>query len=181
MKDVPERRWWGYSVGRWVDDYTFAADSIGFDDRTWLDNAGRPHSDAMKVHDQVQRTDRDHLQMTIVVDDPTFYTKPWTALILSLRLQSPKFDIREMECSPSETAFTTSCLRIRRLESSREVDDGHMKTRDCSDSSLRAQCDDPPRETNSEVVSASASFESIATGPAGSSLRQAIRQDGTRA
>jgi len=103
--EVPEPRWWGYSVGRWVDDYTFAADSIGFDDRTWLDNAGRPHSDAMKVREEYKRTDRDHLQMTIVIDDPKFYTKPWTALILSLRLQSPKFDIREMECSPSETAL----------------------------------------------------------------------------
>src|SRR5207253_268596 len=96
-KDVAEPRWWGYSVGRWVDDDTFAADSIGFDDRTWLDNAGRPHSDEMKVHEEYKRTDRDHLQMTIVIDDPKFYTKPWTALILSLRLQSPKFDIREME------------------------------------------------------------------------------------
>ena len=104
-KEVDENRWWGYSVGRWVDDYTFAAESIGFDDRTWLDNAGRPHSDAMRVREEYKRTDRDHLQMTIVVDDPKFYTKPWTALILSLRLQAPTFDIREMECSPTETAL----------------------------------------------------------------------------
>jgi hypothetical protein len=39
------------------------------------------------------------------VDDPKYYTKPWTALILPLRLQAPSFDIREMECSPSETAL----------------------------------------------------------------------------
>jgi hypothetical protein len=31
--------------------------------------------------------------------------EPWTALVLPLRLQSPKADIREMECSPSETAL----------------------------------------------------------------------------
>lgn len=37
-----ESRWWGYSVGKWIDDYTFVAESNGFDDRTWLDNAGRP-------------------------------------------------------------------------------------------------------------------------------------------
>ena len=103
-KEVDEPRWWGYSVGRWVDDYTFAAESYGFDDRTWLDNAGRPHSDAMRVREEYKRTDRDHVVLTIVVDDPKFYTKPWTALILPLRLQSAKFDIREMECSPSETA-----------------------------------------------------------------------------
>jgi hypothetical protein len=104
-KEVEEPRWWGYSVGRWVDDYTFVAESTGFDERTWLDNAGRPHSDAMRVQETYRRVDRDHLEMTIVIDDPKYYTKPWTALILPLRLQSPSFDIREMECSPSETAL----------------------------------------------------------------------------
>jgi hypothetical protein len=103
-KVVDEPRWWGYSVGRWVDDYTFVAESTGFDNRTWLDNAGRPHSDEMKVREEYKRVDRDHLVMTIVIDDPKYYTKPWTALILPLRLQKPGFDIREMECSPSETA-----------------------------------------------------------------------------
>jgi hypothetical protein len=103
-KNVEEPRWWGYSVGRWVDDYTFVAESTGFDERTWLDNAGRPHSDAMRVEERYQRLDRDHLMMTITIDDPKFYTKPWTALKLRLRLQSPGFDIREMECAPSETA-----------------------------------------------------------------------------
>jgi len=104
-KEFDEPRWWGYSVGRWTDDYTFVAESAGFDDRTWLDNGGRPHSDAMRVREEYKRADRDHLVMTIVVDDPKYYTKPWTALILPLRLQAPSFDIREMECSPSETAL----------------------------------------------------------------------------
>jgi len=104
-KDFDEPRWWGYAVGRWVDDYTFTAESGGFDDRTWLDNAGRPHSDAMKVREEYKRTDADHVTMTIVIDDPKYYTKPWTALILPLRLQGANFDIREMECSPSETAL----------------------------------------------------------------------------
>jgi hypothetical protein len=103
-KEVEEPRWWGYSVGRWVDDYTFVAESAGFDERTWLDNAGRPHSDQMRVREEYKRIDSNHLVMTIVIDDPKYYTKPWTALILRLRLQKPSFDIREMECSPSETA-----------------------------------------------------------------------------
>jgi hypothetical protein len=104
-KEFDEPRWWGYSVGRWMDDYTFVAESGGFDDRTWLDNAGRPHSDAMRIREEYKRTDRDHVVLTIVVDDPKYFTKPWTALILPLRLQAPSFDIREMECSPSETAL----------------------------------------------------------------------------
>jgi hypothetical protein len=42
--------------------------------------------------------------MTITIDDPVMYTKPWKALTLKLRLQKPNFDIHEMECAPSETA-----------------------------------------------------------------------------
>jgi hypothetical protein len=101
----PDPRWWGYSAGKWVDNYTFVAQTVGLDDRTWLDNAGRPHSDAMRVEERYHRVDRDHLEMTITIDDPKMYTKPWVALDkLSLRLQPQGFDIMEMECSPSETA-----------------------------------------------------------------------------
>jgi hypothetical protein len=106
-KDAPpaDPKWWGYSVGKWMDDFTFVAESDGFHDGTWLDNAGRPHSDALRVEERYRRVDRDHLEMTITIDDPKMYTKPWIALDkLSLRLQSPHFDISEMECSPSETA-----------------------------------------------------------------------------
>ena len=101
--DPPESRWWGYSVGKWVDDYTFVVESNGFDDRTWLDNGGRSHSDALHVTEQYRRTDLKHLEMTITIDDPTMYTKPWVALKLLLRLQAPSFDIHEMECAPMET------------------------------------------------------------------------------
>jgi hypothetical protein len=106
-KDAPpaDPKWWGYSVGKWMDDFTFVAQSDGFHDGTWLDNSGRPHSDALRVEERYRRVDRDHLEMTITINDPKMYSKPWVALDkLSLRLQSPHFDISEMECSPSETA-----------------------------------------------------------------------------
>jgi hypothetical protein len=41
-KEFDEPRWYGYSVGKWTDDYTFVAQTRGFDERTWIDNAGRP-------------------------------------------------------------------------------------------------------------------------------------------
>ncbi len=101
--DPPESRWWGYAVGKWVDDYTFVAESTGFDDRTWLDNVGRPHSDLLRVTEQYRRTDLDHLEITVTIDDPKMYTKPWVALRLRERLQKNSFDIHEMECAPMET------------------------------------------------------------------------------
>jgi hypothetical protein len=103
-EEFDEPRWLGYSVGRWEDDYTFVAQSAGFDERTWIDAAGRPHSDALRVEERYKRVDRDHILLTLTIDDPKMYTKPWTALNMSLRLQSPTFDIREMECAPSENA-----------------------------------------------------------------------------
>lgn len=104
-QDPPESRWWGYSVGKWIDDSTFVAESNGFgDDDTWLDNAGLPHSDALQVEETFHRVDAVHLEMSIKITDPRIYTKSWLALDkLSLRLQPPNFDIHEMECSPSET------------------------------------------------------------------------------
>ena len=88
-----------------MDDHTFVAQTVGLDDRTWLDNAGRPHSDALRVEEKYQRVDADHVEMTITINDPKMYTKPWVALDkLPLRLQARSFDITEMECSPSETA-----------------------------------------------------------------------------
>ena len=100
----PEARWWGYSVGTWVDDYTFVIQTNGFyDDRTWLDNAGLPQSDQMQVEETYYRVDAEHLELSIKITDPKLYTKPWIALDkLSLRLQSPHLEIQEMECSPSD-------------------------------------------------------------------------------
>ena len=75
LPDLSEPRWWGYSVGKWIDDYTFEAESNGFNERTWLDNAGRPHSGALHVIERYHRVDAKHLEMSIIIDDPKYYTK----------------------------------------------------------------------------------------------------------
>src|SRR5688572_4941251 len=101
--DFDEPRFHGYSAGRWEDDFTFVAQSAGFDGRTWIDAAGRPHGERLRVEERYQRVDREHLVLTVTIDDPEMYTQPWQALKMPLRLQSPTFDIPEMECVPSET------------------------------------------------------------------------------
>jgi len=101
----PEPRWSGYSVGNWVDDYTFVVETVGLDERTWLDNAGRPHSSELKVEERFHRIDHDHMELTVTINDPKMYTQPWLALNkFPLRLQPQGFDIREMLCVPSETS-----------------------------------------------------------------------------
>jgi hypothetical protein len=101
----PEPRWYGYSVGKWADDYTLVVQTTGLDERTWIDRAGRPHSDALHVEERFHRVDQDHLELSVTIDDPKMYTKPWLALDkLRFDLQPRDFDVREMICSPSEFA-----------------------------------------------------------------------------
>ena len=100
----PEPRWYGYSVGKWEDDYTFVVQTNGLDEMTWLDNAGRPHSSDLRVEERFHRVDRDTMQLTVIINDPQIYTKPWVAADkFPLHLRPDDFDVREMICSPTET------------------------------------------------------------------------------
>jgi len=99
----PDARWYGYSVGRWEDDYTFVVETIGLDDRTWLDNSGSPHSTALRVEERYRRVSENTLELTVVIDDPKVYTKPWMARNrLPLRRVPPDTDLMEMIPSASE-------------------------------------------------------------------------------
>lgn len=100
---ITEPRWYGYSVGKWVDNYTFVVDTVGLDDRSWIDNVGRPHTANLKVQEIFHRVNHDIMELTVTINDPQYYTKPWNALDkYPMRLQSDSFDIREMVCSESE-------------------------------------------------------------------------------
>jgi hypothetical protein len=101
----PEPRWYGYSVGKWVDDTTLVVETSGTDVRTWIDRAGRPHSADLRIEERFHRVDHDHIELTITINDPKMYTKPWVAIDkLRFEMQPPDFDVREMICSPSEFA-----------------------------------------------------------------------------
>jgi hypothetical protein len=73
----PQPSWLGYSTGKWEGD-TFVVDTIGINDQTWLDNAGRPHSDALHTIERYRRRDVGTLDVTLTIDDPKAYTRPWS-------------------------------------------------------------------------------------------------------
>src|SRR5213083_1652858 len=101
----PDPRWYGYSVGRWEDDHTFVVQSVGMDERTWLDNAGNPHSNEMHVEERYHRVDENTLELTVTIDDPKAYTRPWVPRNkLPLRLMPRDTDLMEMIPSASEAA-----------------------------------------------------------------------------
>jgi hypothetical protein len=100
---IVEPRWYGYSTGKWIDNTTFVVETIGLDERTWLDNVGRPHTKDLHVEEIFHRVNHDLMEITLTIIDPQYYTKPWNALDrYPMRLQPNSFDIREMVCAVSE-------------------------------------------------------------------------------
>ena len=85
----------GDSTGKWEGD-TLVVDTIGFNDRTWLDGGGIPHSTALHVVERIRRTDHDTLVDEFTIDDPMAYTKTITAQqVYKLK---PDWEIHEYVC-----------------------------------------------------------------------------------
>jgi hypothetical protein len=95
----PTPSWMGYSVGRWEGD-TFVVETTGYNERTWLDFGGHPHSEALHVTERFQRTDFGHMQLSMTFEDPKAYTKPWT-INLAVNLV-PDTDLLEYVCLENE-------------------------------------------------------------------------------
>jgi hypothetical protein len=93
----PQPSWMGYSVGKWEGD-TFVVDTIGINDKTWMDNAGRPHSDALHTIERYRRRDVGTLEVTLTIDDPKAYTRPWTVNNTPSRLVVDQ-DLLEYVCT----------------------------------------------------------------------------------
>jgi hypothetical protein len=74
--ETADARWYGYAVGHWEGD-TFVVNSNGFEEATWLDQYGSPHSDQMTVEERYRRVDHDHLEMTLNITDPKTYVGTW--------------------------------------------------------------------------------------------------------
>ena len=73
----PQPSWMGYSVGAWNGD-TLVVETIGFNDQSWLDGSGHPHSEQMRVTERWTRRDFGHMDVDVIIDDPGAYAKPLT-------------------------------------------------------------------------------------------------------
>ena len=75
--DDPDPQYWGDSIGWYENGDTFVIDSVGFNDRSWLDQLGHPHTDKLHVIERYQVLDKDHIHLDVTIDDPGAYTKPF--------------------------------------------------------------------------------------------------------
>jgi hypothetical protein len=96
----PDPSWLGYSVGKWEGD-AFVVDTIGFNDKVWVDGYGNPRSEQMHLTERYRRLNQDTLEMQIIMDDPKAYTKPWVSPPKLHKLE-PGWELAEWFCVQDE-------------------------------------------------------------------------------
>jgi hypothetical protein len=84
--------WMGHSIGHWEGN-TLVVDTIGLNDKTWLDKAGHVHSDQLHLIERLTRIAPDRLLLNITIDDPKAFTMPWSTR-RTYKLE-PTWDIEE--------------------------------------------------------------------------------------
>jgi len=97
----PNPTWRGYSVGHWEGE-TLVVETAGFNDRSWLDMAGHPHSERLHVSERFQRTDFGHMQFQVTFDDPETMTRPLT--IREVTNYTPDTEMLEGVCENEQDA-----------------------------------------------------------------------------
>ena len=95
LPEDPNPTWMGYSVGHWEGD-TLVVTTAGYNDRTTLDLAGHPHTEALRLTERYHRRDFGHLDLQVTFDDPKAYTRPWTLPIVFDLI--PEGDLIEYVC-----------------------------------------------------------------------------------
>jgi hypothetical protein len=109
----PNPTYMGYSVGKWEGD-TLVVTTAGFNDKGWLDSAGHPQTESLRITERYHRRDFGHLDFDITIDDPKVFTKPFT--IKTQRTLQPDTELLEDVCENErsrahfqvETTFTLS-------------------------------------------------------------------------
>jgi carboxypeptidase family protein len=87
--------WLGHSIGHWDKD-TLVIDTVGFNDRSWIDIGGHPHTEGMHITERLHRADLGHLETEITIEDPGAYSKPW--VIRRVSDLAPGEEVQEFVC-----------------------------------------------------------------------------------
>ena len=103
----PDPRWFGYSVGKWKDDYTFVVDTIGTLDKKefdFVDNWRTPHTKDMHVVERFKLIDGGNgLEATVTVEDPGTFNQPWSGTVRWQKVN--RGTMLESICAENNQAF----------------------------------------------------------------------------
>ena len=95
----PIPAWMGYSIGHWEGD-ALVVESSGFNDKTWLDAAGHPHGEKLRVTERYRRLNVGNMEIEITIADPEHYERPWTVKVAAELL--PEVEMLESVCLEGE-------------------------------------------------------------------------------
>jgi len=93
--DVEPESYTGLSNGRWDGD-ALVVDTVGFNDKTWLDATGKPHSEEMHLTERYKRPDLGHLNVDLTIDDAKAFTKPYS--FTRTFTLAPNWELQEYVC-----------------------------------------------------------------------------------
>ena len=91
--------WMGDSIGFW-DGETLVVETTNFNDKTWIDRRGVPHSEQLKVLERIHIDNEGLLEINILIEDPSAYTAPWTGQRFYGRVD---WNIEEFMCMDNAT------------------------------------------------------------------------------
>ncbi len=86
--------WMGDSIGHWEDE-TLVVESVNFNDSTWLDRTGVPHSESLRVIERIRLVAEDRLEIDITMEDPVAFVEPWHGV---RHLRRTDWTIEEFSC-----------------------------------------------------------------------------------
>ena len=96
----PNPTYMGYSVGKWEGE-TLVVTTAGFNDKGWLDSAGHPQTESLRVIERYRRRDFGHMDFEITIEDPKVFNKPFT--IKTQRLLQADTELLEDVCENEQS------------------------------------------------------------------------------
>jgi hypothetical protein len=91
------KQWRGDSRGRWEGN-TLVVDVTNNDARTWFDQAGAYHSDALHVVERYAFVDANTINFEATLEDPKAFTRPWKIAFTHKRTPEKGFELFEDAC-----------------------------------------------------------------------------------
>jgi len=88
--------WWGDSIGHWDGD-ALVVDTVGLNDKAWLDLIGHPRSNQAHIIERFTRPELGRINIDITIDDPGAYSKPWT--VHESSELAPGWELQEYICN----------------------------------------------------------------------------------
>jgi hypothetical protein len=100
----PKPSWYGESVGHYEGADTLVVDTIGQNDKTFVDNYRTPHTTQMHVIERFKLVDSGRtIEVSVYVEDPGAFTSPWNAIQRYRRTEDGP--MVEMVCAENNTSY----------------------------------------------------------------------------